>query len=295
MHDDAYAPHEALVAPARKHPALWRLVTGSVLIVIVYFALTLQLMSFLGGLGLIHSSQEFLLGQSPLGMLALLGSFLFLTLGVVLALRGFQKRGLGSLIGQPRIALDQFRRVMLALLVLAAAVAILPPYDMGAPLRQNMPALQWLFLLPFALAGVLAQVSAEEILFRGYLQQSLAARFRSPLIWMTVPSALFALGHYLPNEAGENALMIAVWSGVFGLLMADITARAGTLGPAVALHFFNNAVAMTLVSAPGSLDSLALFLLPYGISDTGLFRGWLYVDFAVMFVGWLTARLAIRR
>ena len=50
---------------------------------------------------------------------------------------------------------------------------------------------------------------------------------------MCVPAALFAFGHYLPAEAGNNAIFVAAWAGLFGLLMADVTARAGNLGPAV--------------------------------------------------------------
>ncbi len=106
---------------------------------------------------------------------------------------------------------------------------------------------------------------------------------------------MFALGHYLPQEAGGNALPIALWSGVFGILMADITARAGTLGPAIALHLFNNMIALLIVSLPDSLSGLSLYLLPYSMADTEHLRAWLAVDFATMFVTWLLARLALRR
>jgi len=153
----------------------------------------------------------------------------------------------------------------------------------------------WIVLLPFAAGAVLIQTSAEEILFRGYLQQSLAARFRSPLIWVGVPSALFAAGHYAPGIAGDNALLVAVWSCVFGVLAADLTARSGTLGPAIALHFFNNVISLLIISLPDTLSGLALYLLPYDMSDGGMLRQWLWVDFGSMVVCWLTARLAIRR
>ena len=106
---------------------------------------------------------------------------------------------------------------------------------------------------------------------------------------------MFAAGHYAPGITGENAALVATWSCVFGLLAADLTARSGTLGPAIALHFLNNTVALLFISLPETLSGLALYLLPYDMSQTGLLRQWLFVDFAVMMVCWLTARLALRR
>ena len=158
-----------------------------------------------------------------------------------------------------------------------------------------MVARTWALLLPLSLIAVLVQVSSEEILFRGYIQQALAARFSSPLVWMILPAALFAMGHYLPEEAGANAVPIALWAGAFSVLMADLTARAGTLGPAIAVHLVNNIVALLFISLPDSLSGLSLYTLPYAMSDTGQLRAWLAVDFAVIVICWLGARLAIRR
>ena len=139
------------------------------------------------------------------------------------------------------------------------------------------------------------EFSPEEIAFRGYIQQQLAARFKSPVIWMILPSVLFALGHYDPDETGSNALAIAALSGFFGLLLADLTARSGTLGPAIAMHLANNFVAMLLMSPQGSLTGLALFTSPIDLSDEALVRTWLPVDLATMLVSWLAARLVLRR
>jgi len=176
-----------------------------------------------------------------------------------------------------------------------AVTYLLPPWNLGAPYVPNLALGTWLMLLPFSLLGVLVQVSAEEIVFRGYVQQQLAARFNSPLVWMVLPAVIFALGHYLPDQAGENALVIALWAGVFGMLMADLTARAGSLGPAIAVHFCNNVAAIVITSLPDDLSGLALYLTPFGMDDVDALRAWLPVDFALMLVSWLAARLAIRR
>ncbi len=46
---------------------------------------------------------------------------------------------------------------------------------------------------------------------------------------------------------------------------------------------------------PDSLSGLALYLTPFDMSDGAEVRAWLPVDFAMMIVSWLAARLALRR
>ena len=148
--------------------------------------------------------------------------------------------------------------------------------------------------MPLSLGAVLVQTGCEELLFRGYIQQSLAARFKSPLIWMLLPSILFGLAHYQPETAGDNAWLIVLWAAVFGLINADLTARSGTLGPAIALHMTTNAVAVLLISVHDQMSGLSLATIPVA-TDSAELRNWLAIDFAFMLVGWLAARLAIRR
>ncbi len=291
----AYSAHEQLVRDARARPELWRLVIGLVIILALYIALNSVLFAVVGGLVSPEQAQGLLRGTSPFATLVLLISFGFLTLGVAIAAWQLQRRPFASILGPYSLCLRQFWHVLRALVILALVMAALPPYGMGEPLIQNLALSKWLLLLPLSAIAVLIQTSAEEVLFRGYIQQSLAARFRSPIIWMGLPSVLFAAGHYAPGITGENALLVAAWSCVFGLLVADLTARSGTLGPAIALHFLNNTVALLFISLPETLSGLALYLLPYDMSETGLLRQWLFVDFAVMIVSWLTARLALRR
>ena len=294
----AYLLHEVFIAPARKKPALWRFLVGMALAVVGFIALKevfFQLVYGLAGDGAYTLYNELAGGTTPRAMLLLLFSFGFMATAVGISVRLLHGRSMLTLFGPLGLALTDFRAVSLAMIALGVLLAVLPPWDMGGTLTDNVPFGQWMFLLPFSLLGVLVQVSAEELVFRGYVQQQLAARFRSPLIWMVLPSMLFAAGHYLPDSAGDNALFIALWAGIFGMLMADLTARSGSLGPAIAVHLWNNVTAILIVSLPDDLSGLSLYHSPFGITDADAVRAWLPVDFALMFVSWLAARIAIRR
>ncbi|EBA17540.1 CAAX amino terminal protease family protein [Roseobacter sp. SK209-2-6] len=290
-----YQPQEILSAPLREVAQIWRLVLALVLIGVV--STLLSTVFLLSAVRLVPGAWAWQLadGLNPVAMFLLLMSFSFMTLATGMAARLLQRRSLVSVLGDWPLFVFQFRRVLLGMFLLMGVVFLLPPYDMGEPLRPNLAFGDWLLLLPLSLLGVLIQTGAEEIVFRGYFQQALAARFKSPLIWLLLPSVLFGLGHYMPAEAGENAWLICLWATVFGLLMADLTARSGTLGPAIAVHFANNIVALLLIASPDSLNGLALYLSPYALSDTEHLRSWLLVDGVFLLVTWLVARLAIRR
>ncbi|UWR64755.1 CPBP family intramembrane metalloprotease [Phaeobacter inhibens] len=298
----AYAAHALLVDPARSAPQLWRLLLGLLLIGVLSYALTNVTVQMLIAAFPGAWVRDLPAGGSPVAMLVLLGSFLCVTVAVACVLPLLHRRSLSSVIGPMPLALQQFGRTGLRLAVLMVGLAllwlILPGGLDGGVISDLVPNLalhQWLRLLPLALIAIFIQISAEEILFRGYLQQTLAARGLHPLIWLLVPSAIFAVGHYAPGDAGSNAPLIALWAGGFGLMMADLTARAGTLGPAMAVHFVNNIIAILLFGSPTSLSGLALFLVPFELSDPVVLRQMLWLDFAVVGLCWLVARLAIRR
>lgn len=282
---------------AEPRSELWRTVLGMIAMVALYIALALIFNQAISELTRYRPtfSDELMSGSTPLAMYVLLASFGLISLSVFAVVRFLHKRGALTVFGPTMLAVPQFFRVLGMLVLLGIVLMVLPPYDMGGELVPNMAMGLWALLLPLSLLAVFVQVSAEEIFFRGYLQQQLAARFSSPWVWMVLPSTLFAIGHYQPSEAGGNALIIAIWAGLFGLLMADLTARAGSIGPALAVHFLNNVTALLITALPDSLGGLALWHTPFGMEDEAQLRAWLPVDFAMMIVSWLAARLALRR
>lgn len=203
----AYAGLQVFAAPARPRSELWRFAAGLILAFVAYLALN-QL--FFAAVYQIAGNRSAALydalldGSTPLAMLLLLASFLCMTLSVAVVVRLLHRRSLRSLIGPSNLVWTDFRAVTILLVALSVVIALLPPPTMGEDFVPNLPPGRWLLLLPLSLLAVFVQASAEEIVFRGYVLQQLAARFRSPLIWMIAPSVLFALGHYLPDAAGKT-------------------------------------------------------------------------------------------
>ena len=286
-------PFARFLAPARRHPQLWRLGLGLGLILAVNFAAAAAVFALLVRSVPPERLTSETIGDTPLVMAVLLLSFAGLALGTWAAARLMHRRGLASLIGHGPTALRHFvAGAGLILVVYGAALAVAGPrLDLVANLAPGL----WLAWLPVALAGVLLQTGAEELAFRGYLQQQLAARFASPWVWMVLPSVGFGLLHHDPGTMGANTWLVVGLTGVFGLMAADLTARSGTLGLAWGLHFANNCFALLFVAPAGTLSGLALYTAPFGPDDTGLMRWLLLGDLAMLLVIWALCRRALRR
>ena len=142
---------------------------------------------------------------------------------------------------------------------------------------------------------MLVQVSAEELVFRGYLQSQLAALGLHKSIWIFLPAVLFGLLHYDPIIMGSAAPWIVLWTICFGVLAADLTARSGTLGPAVAFHFAVNFLSIGVIGFADYLGGLNLYSYSFSITDTVNLITYLPLDTIGMLLAYLSVRLALRR
>lgn len=294
----SYDPFETLVAPARPRPELWRLGATIALVVVLFIALNLAyigaMQQVMGADGWRTLGAELANGSSPRAVLVMLFNFATLCLSLAVAIFAFYGRGLLSLIGPlPRVFHD-FKRVFAYLVVLNVVLWLLP-WPAGIEPQMHLDLGTWLRWLPLALIAIGLQTTTEELAFRGFLQSQLAARVRSPLVWMVLPSVVFALLHYDAQVFGPNAALVALWAGMFALFSADITARAGNLGPALAMHLVNNVSAMLIYAVAGHWDGLALNTLPLDPADDQAFRAVMLLEGGAMLCSWLAARLAIRR
>ena len=289
-------PFEQFVAPARARPQLWRLIAGLVVVVAVY-ALWMALMGL--GLWLTTASGTFDMrlaevgtGSDPVSLIVLLLTFAGMALGVFAAVRWLHGRPAGSVFGRAPVVLRDFLAGLVVLGGLGLVGLLTMP--LAHDLQPGLDLRLWLMFLPLALVGLLIQTGAEELVFRGYMQQQLAARFRSALVWMVLPSILFGLVHYAPSEMGDNSWFVVLATGAFGLAAADLTARSGSLGLAWGLHFANNVFAVLFFTAGDVLDGMALYRLPFGPDDLDDMRPLIVADIAVIAFAWFLCRLWLR-
>lgn len=291
-----YQAHDEFVAPAKARCELWRTALGYVLINVAHvglIAICFSLLAPLIGEDVAQSlfNDIFLAADTATHSLLLLGSYVFLIVGTLAVTVQLNRRRAISLTGAPRLAVAQFLKVLRSLMLLYVVLYVLMPGD--TDLQPNLAFGRWLLLLPISIAALLVQTTAEELFFRGYLQQQLAARIPHPVVWMGLPAVIFAWGHYNASEAGPNAIYAALWAGFFALAASDLTARTGTIGAAVALHFINNASAILIVSVPGQLSGLSLYTYPFSL-DSALLQPFFVVDLGLLGVSWLAARVALR-
>ncbi len=291
------APFAAYVAPATVRPQLWRLFLGLILCIFVYVAWVAGLLWTLWRLSGTERfapwSEPILQGRTPGGTLVLLVTFLGMALGPILAARLLHKRSAGTLFGRGAVVLRDFATAAgIVLAVFAVGMALWALHFDAIP---NVDFTLWLTLLPLSLAGILLQTGAEELVFRGYLQQQLAARFRSPLMWLVLPGLVFGLVHFDPVTSGGNVWLVILAATAFGLAAADLTAVTGSLGAAWGFHFANNAAALLFVALNGPLSGLALFKAPYAADDLEVLPGLILVDLGVLALTWALVRRAVRR
>lgn len=293
-----YQAHTTLTDPARPSRELWRLGLGLGLVAACYLALGYSYFILLAGLVTPQDwpalVQEIDTGSSARGMLAILASFGFIIISLALVVTLLHGRPLATLFGTGRVFAAQSLRVGTALTGFAVLLWVLPEPLLLQPF-QNMDYLRWLALLPLSLPLVLVQVTSEELLFRGYAQSQLAARFTNPLVWILLPALAFGALHYDTAAAGSNAWALALGATLFGLAAADLTARSGTLAPAIALHMFVNTTALLYLAPGDRLYGLALYTYPFELSDPSLLPVWLPYDLMILLCAWLTARLSLGR
>lgn len=287
---------EAFIAPARARPQIWRLILGSVTLVGVYTLFIFPIFLLVGiVLGAMGPEQVFgaesLLAQldapdTPVLMAVLLASFLGMVLGAAVA-AAWHWRGLSSLLGTWRAMGRSFCRTLMLLFPVYGVL-----FGLGWVLYDPLPNIAfatWLKFLPLMLPLLLVQITAEELVFRGYLLQQLAARFSARWVWMGLPSIAFGLMHYDPMAGHANWGIIGV-TFVFALVATDLTERTGNLGAAMALHFVNNFLALFLLSVAETMTGMALYVTSFGLEDTAALLWALAFDVVVLIIVWRILR-----
>ena len=286
----------AYVAPACLYPQIWRLILGILLILFIY-------MGFVGivfwagfayatPFGFLSWANAVMTTQGAVPTLIMLFTFAGMALGPIIAAPACHMRGPGTLFGPAPDVLRGFFTATAVVLVIFGVYGVLMFFAL--PPLPNLDPKEWLQFLPMALPLVLIQTSAEELVFRGYLQQQLAARFKSRFIWMVLPSLLFASLHWDRSLEG-NLWLVLVVTFVIALIAADLTEKTGSLGAAIGLHFANNIFALLVVSIQDTITGLALFITPFSKTDTASLQLALGIDLVLLFIVWRILRIVLDR
>ncbi len=258
--------YQNYILPAQKYPQLWRLFFGIFLIAVIYIAWTILVLSasyFAWGYGtpLISWLEDFVTEPTPTSSLSMLITIVGFGMGTFAAVSLLHNRSPGTLFGPTK---QTFKDFLLTAWVVSTGYMILQIilllFDDVTP---NLDFRLWLNFLPLALFVLLLQTGSEEVLFRGYLQQQLAARFQATWVSILLPSVLFGLLHIQPNDDSFVPIFYFTVTALFGLVAADLTRVTGSLGAAWGFHFANNTMAALLFSIEDSpLSGLALYTSP---------------------------------
>lgn len=287
---------QAMVQPARLYPQIWRLLLGLLLMAFIFtgfFAMMAVVVYPIVGpleyFGFMQTLQKPVTSGATLFVLI---SFIGMFLAPIIATPACHLRPAGTLFGPRGETLRGFAITVLVLAPIYVGLAAAAWWFIKP--EQNMALGTWLRWLPLAVPLVLIQVTAEELIFRGYLPQQLAARFRARWIWMGIPSLIFAALHYNP-EAGASVWLILLTTFAFALVAMDLTERSGSLGAAIGIHFVNNLSALLFLSVKGTITGLALYVTPFGVSEAGALGGAILIDLLMLFLIWRLLRLVVIR
>lgn len=290
-----------------RRPALGSANLGPLLVVIVAMELVFAMGPFFVMLFLpLEAAASYALGDTPSALIAQLLTFGIYIIALAALTRKLHNRGFWSLVGPVGEAVDHFKVVAWSVAVILAVQTILPPGIDFEEISIIRPILPWMMWIPVTIIALIVQTGAEEIYFRGYMQQQLACMSDKRWVWMGLPSVLFGASHYMNGFGPADGVIYAIWATCLGLACADLTARTGNIGAAVGLHLSNNLFAVLLVGVDGwHANGLALFLYPYSdpmdydYSLGTLLSPWALFELATLllmiFVIWLAARIALKR
>lgn len=213
-------------------PAWWRHVLGIMVIAVVW----------LFGGGHAYGLMLRLPLGSVTGFVAVNASILTLLAAVVAVVIVLHRRPWRTLVTPyPRIDWRRIAEGAAVWVVLSLAGAVVEHLLYPGRYAWVLDLQRW---LPFVLAALLLtplQCAAEELLFRGYVLQTLGRLLRRPPVLALLSSAVFTLPHlYNPEVAAYGLAIMAANYFVMGLFLAAVALRDGRLELAIGAHAGNN-------------------------------------------------------
>jgi membrane protease YdiL (CAAX protease family) len=169
-------------------------------------------------------------GVSLLSAVALVGS-------LFVAVRFIHQRPFRSLITtRPSFEWKRVAQGFGFYLTLVAAASLIEALLFPGRYQLTWNTSEFLKFLPIVLILVPIQTTAEELLFRGYLMQSIGLITRRPLVPAVVSSFVFMLLHLANPEVRTDYVLIPGYYLGVGLLFALVTLRDNRLELAIGAH-----------------------------------------------------------
>jgi membrane protease YdiL (CAAX protease family) len=158
------------------------------------------------------------------------------------------------------------REVRIGAMVMASILLITAVPDMAL----NSSAYEWTFnlnsFLPYLLVAAILipmQTTAEEVFYRGWVQQRLENGRRSIWFVSIANGFLFALPHLANPEVNGELFLAILGYGASGFMFAWVTMRDQSIGIAVGAHAANNILAGLFVTSEDSaLPAASLWTTP---------------------------------
>ncbi|HUF88277.1 MAG TPA: CPBP family intramembrane glutamic endopeptidase [Thermohalobaculum sp.] len=264
------SPLEQYIAPAGERHGLWRLVAGVVLILAGWFLWTVLVMAAYVLYRMVtdppmeralEALGELVNAGGPASVLFQLTTFAGIWPATWAVLKLLHRQRFATLFSpEGGVRWRDFLGGLVLAAAFSAATLTAALVTVGMPERTELAAETWLmWLVPLALL-VFLQASGEEMIFRGYMLQRLAARFRAPLIWAGAPALLFGFAHYSGGDKLGISWHYVVVTAAFGLAAAALVWRTGSLAVAMGLHTGMNLFAIAGLGVKGVLEGTQLFL-----------------------------------
>jgi membrane protease YdiL (CAAX protease family) len=263
-------PLDIYAAAGGERPGFWRMFVGIALIVAGWLVWVVVIMScfvvikIANGLGVreaLDSLSLFLNAESANSVLFKLSTFIGVWPAAWVVMKVLHGTPFGALLSpERRMRWGDFGRgLLLAVGFWALTLAFSVPVG-GFPERSTVEFATWTTIIVPLAVLVFFQASAEELIFRGYILQQLAVRWRSPLIWGALPAFLFGLAHYDNGAALGAGWLYVTATLLFGLTAAALVWRTGSLAAAMGLHTGLNIFSLSGIGLEGVVEGTQLYL-----------------------------------
>jgi membrane protease YdiL (CAAX protease family) len=265
---------DEILITSNERPKLWRWILGTFIILfgwLVLGAILTAVIASLFGLDLLalagrdKESLEIVRGYEPWqAASAVLISFLPLLLLPVALHRLLLGAQLRTLFTRSKTSFSRevaLGAAVMALLLLATGI---PDFIL------NNSSYTWSFdvarFIPYLLVAftlIPIQTTAEEVFYRGWIQQRLENGRRSIWLVSIIGGFLFALPHLGNPEVSGNLLLPVLGYGSTGFMFTWVTMRDQSMGLAIGAHASNNILAGLLVSsADSALPAASIWVTP---------------------------------